>query len=257
VFTADPATLAIPPYWFRPLRALPVTEGMHRVTWDLHYQPLDAVAPDSKGRLGGPNLPIAAIGRNTVPAPSTPWVNPGTFTVTLTAGGHTSSQPIVVKQDPRVKTPPLVMQQVYAQSKAAYYSAVAAQQAAAEARRLRERITAVQPQASGPVAGALEALGRKLDALAPPPPAAGGGRGRGGAVSAPADSLTGASAGMAGAMNLLQGADVQPTAVQLSAIAAARAAAGKAMARWTAIKTVDLPAINAQLRAAGLTALTP
>ena len=27
--------------------------------------------------VGGPNLPIAAIGHNTVPAPTTPWVNPG------------------------------------------------------------------------------------------------------------------------------------------------------------------------------------
>jgi hypothetical protein len=45
--------------------------------------------------------------------------------------------------------------------------------------------------------------------------------------------------------------------VQLSAIAAARAAAAKAMLRWSAIKTVDLPAVNAQLRAAGLAALAP
>jgi hypothetical protein len=97
---------------------------------------------------------------------------PGTFTVKLTAGGKTYTQPIVVKQDPRVKTPALVMQQVYAQSKAAYYSAVEAQQAAADARRLRERIAAVQPQASGAVAAALEALGRKLETLAPPAPAA-------------------------------------------------------------------------------------
>jgi hypothetical protein len=45
-------------------------------------------------RLGGPNLPIAAIGRNTVPNPTTPWVNPGTFTVKLTVNGKTSSQPL-------------------------------------------------------------------------------------------------------------------------------------------------------------------
>lgn len=258
VFTPDPATITVPPYWFRPLRALPVTAGMHRVTWDLHYQPLDAVAPGSTGRLGGPNLPIAAVGHNTVPSPSTPWVNPGTFTVKLTAGGKTYSQPLVVKQDPRVKTPALVMQQVYAQSKAAYYSASDAQQAVSDARRLRERIAAVQPQASGAVAAALEALGTKLDALAPPAPASGGrGRGRGNAASAPPDSLTGAGAGVAAVMNLLQGADVQPTAVQLSAIADARAAAARAMARWGAIKTVDLPALNTQLRAAGLAALAP
>jgi len=58
-------------------------------------------------------------------------------------------------------------------------------------------------------------------------------------------------------MNLLQGADVQPTTVQLNAIAAARAAAAKTMARWTAVKTVHLPALNAQLAAAGLTPIKP
>jgi hypothetical protein len=57
-------------------------------------------------------------------------------------------------------------------------------------------------------------------------------------------------------MNILQGADVQPTTVQLNAIADARATASKAMARWDAIKSVDLPALNARLKAAGLSTIT-
>ena len=54
---------------------------------------------------------------------------------------------------------------------------------------------------------------------------------------------------------VLQSADVPPTAVQLKAIANARAAGTVAMAKWTALKTVDLPALNAKLKAAGLTAV--
>ena len=52
VFTPDPATITVPPYWFRPLHALPATAGMHRFTWDLHYQPLDALdaAASAAGR---------------------------------------------------------------------------------------------------------------------------------------------------------------------------------------------------------------
>ena len=53
-------------------------------------------------------------------------------------------------------------------------------------------------------------------------------------------------------MNLLQAADVQPTAVQLAAIASARAQASRVMARWNAISGVELPALNAKLKAAGL-----
>jgi hypothetical protein len=56
-------------------------------------------------------------------------------------------------------------------------------------------------------------------------------------------------------MNLLQGADVRPTTVQLNAIAAARAQAGRVMARWTAITTLELSALNAKLSAAGLPVL--
>src|SRR5262249_10298174 len=70
VFKPDPATSNLPLYWFRPLRALPTSAGMHRVTWDVHYQPLESVSPAARGRIGGPNLPIAAIGHNTVPVPS-------------------------------------------------------------------------------------------------------------------------------------------------------------------------------------------
>jgi hypothetical protein len=230
---------------------------MHRFTWDMHYQPLDQTGPEAKGRLGGPNLPIAAIGHNTVPVPSTPWVNPGTFTVKLTVGGQTYSQPIVVKQDPRVKTPVLALQQIYSLSKAAYYGALETQDAARDARRIRERIAALRPQATGALAETLGAIDRKLETLAPEPPPATGGRGRGSAPTASPESLTGAGAALASVMNLLQGADVQPTTVQLNAIASARAAAAKAMAQWTAMKAVDLAALNTQLKGAGLPLVTP
>src|SRR5204862_223413 len=82
-------------------------------------------------------------------APTTPWVNPGPFTVKLTVNGKTYSQPIVVKADPRVKTPALAMQQVYSLSKTMYYGAVDAQAVARQARALRDQIAARRPQASG------------------------------------------------------------------------------------------------------------
>ena len=45
-------------------------------------------------------------------------------------------------------------------------------------------------------------------------------------------------------MNSLQAADVEPTTNQMTAMAAAQTTAATAMAQWTAIKTVDLPALN-------------
>jgi len=265
VYKPDPATAPVPLYWYRALSALPTSAGMHRVTWDLHYQPLDALDPNRPGRIGGPNLPIAAIGHNTIASPSTPRVNPGVFTVKLIVNGKSYTQTMTVKQDPRVRTPALSMQQVYTLSKGSYYAAVDAQQAAQHARSLRDQIAALKASATGAAADALTTLDRKLESLSPTPdPNAGrggrggrggGGGGRFGGPAAPFDSLAGAGASLAGVMNLLQGADVRPTTVQIKAIAAARTSASAVMAKWNAIRTVDLPAINAKLTAAGLATL--
>lgn len=85
----------VPPYWLRPQQVLSAAKGGHRFVWDLHYQPLNVP----------PSFPIAATYHNTAPDPTSPWVLPGTYTVRLTAGGKTWQQPLVVKMDPRMKTP--------------------------------------------------------------------------------------------------------------------------------------------------------
>jgi len=126
----DAATNApLPLYWYRKPMPLLATAGMHRFTWDVHYQPL----PAGGGGRGGGGLPIAAVPFDTVPAPTTPWAAPGEYTVKLTANGTTHSQPIRVKPDPRVKTPALAMQQVYTLSRAMYFEARAITEAAAAA----------------------------------------------------------------------------------------------------------------------------
>ena len=56
-------------------------------------------------------------------------------------------------------------------------------------------------------------------------------------------------------MNLLQGADVRPTTVQLNAIAKALAEGARVMARWTALRTTELAALNTTLAAAGVAAI--
>ena len=142
-----------------------------------------------------------------------------------------------------MKTPALAMQQVYTLSKAMYYGALDAQAAARAGAGLRDQIAARRGRASGGVAD-VAGLARREGA--------GARRWRAGGPA----TLSGASAALAGVMNILQGADVRPTTVQLKAIAAARTAAASAMAKWTAIKTVDLPALNVKLVAAGLSPLT-
>ena len=264
IFKPNPATIGVPLYWFRDIVGLSAAAGMHRFTWDMHYQPLDALDAGKPAKIGGPTLPIAAIRQNTVPAPTTPWVNPGTFTVTLTVNGKSYTKPIMVKQDPRVKTPLLAMQQVYSLSKGAYYAAVEAREAAAQIRRVADQLAKLRPQVTGATVESLGLLEERVEALEPGPvrgpgfgavPTRLGGTTPGGGP--PPDSLSGAADALVAVMNVLQGADVRPTTVQVSAITAARAAADKALARWRALKTIQLPALNALLKTEGLAAVTP
>jgi hypothetical protein len=259
----DAASAPAPVYWYRPPQAVAATAGMHRFQWDVHYQPLTGLS-GGDGALGAvpTQLPIQAIPYNTVPAPTTPWANPGTYTVKLTVNGKSYTQPIVVKQDPRVKTPALAMQQVYTLTRAMYYGAADARQAAAKIAALRQQIAKLQPQAPAAVSQALAVFEKKAAALEGTPPAAGGGRGRGAgpagpaAAAAPVDTLWGVSGALGAVMSSMQAADVAPTANTLAAVTAAQQNAARILARWTTLRTVDLPALNTQLKAAGLGTLS-
>jgi hypothetical protein len=257
--SADPASPPLPDPATNAPSAAP---GMHRFLWDVHLQPLSG-----GGGAGRGGLPISAVPYNTVPAPSTPWANPGAYSVKLTVNGKSYTQPIAVKQDPRVKTPALVMQQVYSLTKAMYNDAVDAEMAGQHVQGVRDQIAKMTPQATGTVAAALDAFDKKIDAaLAPTGGAAvapaggrGGGRGGrgGGGAAGPSNPLTAVSGTLGGLMNSLQAADIQPTTNQLTAINAALLNYRQAMAAWSAITAVDLPALNLKLKAAGLPVITP
>jgi photosystem II stability/assembly factor-like uncharacterized protein len=243
----DASTAPVPLYWYRPTQRLSVDSGMHRFYWDLRYQPLGG----SAGGRGG--LSIQGIPHNSTPAAATPLVAPGTYTVKLTVGGRSYTQPIVVKQDPRVKTPAPAMQQVYSLMSAMYFGAANARSGEERARTLREQVAQQLEGASGPARTALESFDKKLEALAGAPVAAGGGRGggRGGAARVSPDTLADVASTLGSLVNSLGSADVQPTANQVNAITAARGAASRVMARWRALATTELAALNATLKGAG------
>jgi photosystem II stability/assembly factor-like uncharacterized protein len=253
----DNATTPVPLYWYRPPQRLASAAGMHRFHWDLRYQPLG----EGGGGRGG--LGIQAIPFNTAPGVGTPLVVPATYTVKLTVDGKSVTAPLTVRQDPRVKTPAPVMQQVYGLMSGTYFDAVSARAALQRAASLRAQVTERLAGASGAARTALEAFDKKLNAVAGAAPAPGGGRGGGaggrggGAPGAAAsaegpDTLADAAGALGGLINTLGAADVQPTANQVTAITTARATAARVMTRWRTLETTDLPALNTALKSAGV-----
>jgi hypothetical protein len=86
----DPDKLNFPPYWARTSEPLPATAGMHRWIWDL--RPTPPARPAGGGGGGG------GFGGRGATA-----VLPGAYTVRLTVGGKSYTQPLIVKMDPRTR----------------------------------------------------------------------------------------------------------------------------------------------------------
>ena len=250
----DPATAPVPLYWYRPSQVLSGAAGMHRFTWDMHYQGLGA------GGRGG--LPSSAVPFNTVPAPNAPWVAPGKYTVRLTANGKSYTQPITVTMDARVKTPGSAIAQQSDLSKQLYYGVLDSQAALRQMRAIRAQVKAVQEKAGqSPAAAALADFDKKAGALEGASAAGGGMRGGGGGGFGPgaggggADTLAGIGGSLSSLMSAMQGADAAPTSQVLAAVAERQKAFTGLMAKWTAFKTQDLTALNIQLKAANLPAV--
>ncbi len=176
-----------PAYWLRPVRVPSAAPGMHRFVWDLHYPPPKAFQF---------YYPISATPGETAPEPKGPWAMPGAYTVRLTAGGVAQTQPLVVKMDPRVKTPREGLAQQFTLSMK-LYDAIAS---------VHDRIVAIEPPtaAAGRAPGAAAAESRR-----------------------PAASLRGLHDQLLSVYGKLQEADVAPTPAVVAAAEALLEASGR------------------------------
>jgi photosystem II stability/assembly factor-like uncharacterized protein len=233
----------IPDYWLRPPQVLSTGPGMHRFVWDLRYPP-PAVLDYG--------YPIAAIVHDTPREPRGPWVVPGEYTVRLTVAGRADTQPLAVRMDPRVHTPAAALAQQLALSRDVCEALQRDAQAVEHVRRLRAQLAARASQAKGDVATAVTALDERATALL----GGSGGFFRGGDGNA-SESLARLSGQLQSLYGVLQEADVAPTSVVVVAVRDRLATLEPLLARWNAMLTQDVPALNQQLQAAGLAAVQP
>jgi hypothetical protein len=227
---------------------LSAKRGMHRFSWDMHYDPIGG----ADGVFAGGDDAVGVVPHRTYPDVNSPWAAPGSYTVRLTANGTSYTQPLTVRMDPRVKTSAADLARLASLSREMYDGAVALQDAYRQARALSGQLGSLQ----GPD---LEAFKAQLDSLAPAPGtgARGGfGGGRRGPAAASSPTLVSAAGAMVGAGLAIQKADVAPTAAGMAAAARARAQTAAVLSRWNTLKTSGLGALNTRRRAAGQPVVT-
>ena len=234
--TPNAAHCAFPLYWAAPTPTIGTTAGMHRMTWDLKFDPIGDDAANPFDAATG------AVPHRTYAGTNAPWAPPGGYNVRLTVDGKSVIQPLLLRLDPRVNTPAAGLAQLAGQSTSLYRQARATQEAYTAARALVAKLDALQ----GPDAAAFKA---QVDSVAPvrvrrspfgrPPVPVG-----------PPTLDAGLNAVMA-AIGAIQGADVAPTATQIAAGDRARAQAAGALARWGVLKSTGLAGFNARRKAAG------
>ena len=239
-----------PRYWIRPTQVLSAAPGFHRFVWDLHYAP-----PAGTSSQPG-QYPISGTPHDTPREPRGPFAVPGQYTARLTVGGKTYSQTFTVKMDPRVKTPAAVIAQTHATSVALYDDIARDSAITAQARSIRDQLRGARSAAPS-LADQISALDTKIGAIVGQGGGGGrrgGGRGRGGAGATTLASINGT---LLSSMSLLEESDAQPTTQAVAAVQAVRRDFDALVARWNAVRTTDIPALNAKLRAAGQRPITP
>jgi photosystem II stability/assembly factor-like uncharacterized protein len=239
-----------PTYWARPQQIVSTTPGHHRYVWDLHY----AAVP---GMSTGPDA-SEAIPHNTPAVSSSPWVNPGTYTVRLTAGSETLTAPLTVVMDPRVKTPKADLDAQFALSKTMYDDMMKATKALHEIAVLRDQMKAGTVKVPATEGDALEA---KLEAIGGREAGeggrgGGGGGGRGGGGAAAPATLGSVRTALARFEHTVQEADQAPTTAQVEAVQTTEAPLADLLQKWEQVKATDVKAINENLRRQNLPMLS-
>jgi hypothetical protein len=231
----NPNDLAFPVSWAREPQPLSNEAGMHRFVWDLRYQQPKGVRRSFRRAAG----PVAL---------------PGNYTVRLTAHGKNSTQPLMVKMDPRVKTPQeaLVRQFELASKLTARQGEISA--AMQQIGELRKQIEARKKEAGekAEAVKALEEVNQKLDALTET-------EGEGGfglyGLALPGkehEGLPKVASALSGLAAIVESGDVAPTTDANTASEKWDKAAEEALARWTAFQRNELASANGVLQKAAL-----
>ncbi len=221
----DTSKINPPEYWIRPFQPLKNAAGMQRFVWDLKYP-----NPPSDNY----DLPISAIVHDTPWVPEGPAVLPGIYSVKLTVDGKTYTQKLTVRMDPRVKTTAAGLRQQYDLSMRAY-------NAQAKAGEIMDEVTALQKAANSRRSENVDTAQKaKLDAIDAKIKLLLNGPQRKPGEAAPVSEMPLSRLGgsFVQMVDLLQDADVTPSAQATAGLRDLEAALAKAEAQWKDISSM-------------------
>jgi hypothetical protein len=226
----------IPLYWVRPFRSLPTDAGMHRWVWDLHYPPPTSIRHE---------YPIAAVPHDTPRFPLGPTAMPGQYTVRLTVNGKSYTAPVIVKMDPRVKTSTVSLAKKFQAETRLAAIVSQSSEAILQGSSIRAQTQKLTEHSNPAAKDALEALQKKLTTVL---------GAAGTSPAPPSDEVTLARVNSQASTLYAQvwPVDSEPTIAQMEALKIIDRDHADVMKRWNEFKTSELPALNRQLRGAGL-----
>jgi hypothetical protein len=218
----------IPLYWLRKPQQLSTAAGMHRWVWGLRYAPPVSTQHE---------YPIAAIPHDTPRYPRGPSVLPGHYTVRLTVDGKTSTAPLTVKMDPRVKTSVANLEKKFTAESRLASVVSESSQAVTQAKSILQQLDKLSETATASTKDQLEALKKKLADLV---------GAQGGPTAAPVSEATlSRTNGQSIALyQQMWQVDAEPTSSQMEALSEVDRDHASLSKQWREFKSSDLPALN-------------
>ena len=207
--------------WLKPSAPLSSAAGHHRFVWDLR-------GPRPKAEQY--EYSIAAIyGEDTPAEPEGVLVPPGIYTVRLSAGGKSLTQPLSVRQDPRVTASAGDLSRQYELAARTAEEMNRAAGALAEIHALRKRLDTARKSAgsseSAKAVAALDAKAAAFEVTVAPRPGSG-----------IEDSLARLSARLSGLLLAIESGDSAPTAQEVTDSEELGKALEKRLADWNALR---------------------
>jgi len=223
----SPQNLPVALRWLEKPESLSEEAGMHRFIWDLRYGPTGLNSAEDFDEEGSEHW-------------EGPLALPGQYTVRLVTADHQWEQPLKVVMDPRSRATRAELMAQFDWAQRTFRDLVIARKTGEQIEALQAQVAKLSGEKSRQVADAIKAASDAAGNILT------------GGASKPEEGLQAATRGLNAAFNALESADRTPPSQVIALYEQSAKTLKDRLADWQAVKERTLPALNQQLRDAGL-----